>query len=68
MSILIEHWFWLLITSTCVLWYSTITIYVAIRGVIDIKGMLGRLSRKREQKLRDGDDGANAQDDKGSAN
>jgi hypothetical protein len=42
-----DHWFWLLITMACVVWYSTITIYVAIRGVFDIKHMLGRLSNKR---------------------
>lgn len=39
-----EHWFWLGLTAACVAWYSTITIYVAIKGVADIKGMLKRLS------------------------
>lgn len=39
-----EHWFWLGMTAACVLWYSTVTIYVAIKGVTDIKGMLKRLS------------------------
>jgi hypothetical protein len=39
-----EHWFWLLATSVCVVWYSTITIYVAIRGALDIKNMLQRLA------------------------
>lgn len=38
------HWFWLLMTAACVLWYSTITVYVAIKGVTDIKEMLTRLS------------------------
>ena len=27
----------------CVVWYSTITVYVAIKGVADIKHMLERL-------------------------
>jgi hypothetical protein len=42
----IEHiiwWFWWLLTMTCVFWYCTITIYVAIKGTADIKEMLKRL-------------------------
>jgi hypothetical protein len=39
-----EHWCWFLLTVLCVLWYSTITVYVAIRGFVDIKQMLARLS------------------------
>lgn len=39
-----EHWIWWTLTLMCITWYSTITIYVAIRGAADIKGMLGRLS------------------------
>lgn len=38
-----EHPFWFLLVMTCVLWYSTITIYVSIRGVFDIRGMLRNL-------------------------
>jgi hypothetical protein len=38
-----ERFFWWLLTMTCVAWYSTITIYVAIRGAADIKEMLIRL-------------------------
>ena len=38
-----EHWFWWLLTATCVVWYSTITVYVAIKGAADIKSMLRRL-------------------------
>ena len=41
---MIEHWFWWLLTMACVVWYSTITVYVAIRGIFDIRGMLRRLS------------------------
>ena len=43
-----QHWFWLLITAACVTWYSTITIYVAIRGVFDIKNMLARLKSNQD--------------------
>jgi hypothetical protein len=35
--------FWFILTWAAILWYSTITIYVAIRGAIDIKYMLARL-------------------------
>jgi hypothetical protein len=42
------HWFWLLATAACVIWYCTITVYVAIRGAYDIKGMLERLKEDSE--------------------
>ncbi len=42
------HWFWWFLTMTCVVWYLTITIYVAIKGAADIKSMLARLSRSQE--------------------
>jgi hypothetical protein len=32
----------------CVIWYSTITIYVAIKGAGDIKQMLARLGTAKE--------------------
>ncbi len=35
--------FWWLMTIAVVAWYSTVTIYVAIKGAIDIKSMLKRL-------------------------
>ena len=38
-----EHWFWFSLTMACLLWYSTITIYVTIKGYSDIRGMLKRL-------------------------
>jgi hypothetical protein len=41
-----NHWFWLLLTTACVVWYSTITIYVAIKGAADIKHMLARLAAR----------------------
>jgi len=49
-----EHWFWLALAVTCVAWYSTITIYVAIRGAKDIRSMLRRLQvRQDAERLRD---------------
>ena len=47
-----NHWFWLLLTIASVVWYSTITVYVAYKGAIDIKNMLARLeaTNKREAK------------------
>ena len=43
--------FWLLITIATLVWYSTITVYVAIRGGIDIKHMLRRLAERDEEAL-----------------
>jgi hypothetical protein len=39
--------FWGLLTITCLVWYSTVTIYVGIRGASDIKNMLSRLDQLR---------------------
>ncbi len=44
-----EHWFWWLLTMACVVWYSTITVYVAIKGAADIKHMLARLAANQTQ-------------------
>jgi hypothetical protein len=44
-----EHWIWWTLTAACMVWYSTITVYVSIRGVIDIKDMLRRLSQDDDQ-------------------
>lgn len=41
------EWFWFLLVWACVLWYATVTVYVAIRGVADIKSMLGRLAEEK---------------------
>ena len=43
-----EHWFWYLLVVAVMIWYSTITIYVAIRGALDIKQMLARLGKNRD--------------------
>jgi hypothetical protein len=34
-------------TAACVVWYSTITVYVAFKGVFDIRNMLKRLSAQQ---------------------
>ena len=36
--------FWKILTWACLIWYSTITVFVAIKGVTDIKNMLRNLS------------------------
>ncbi len=43
-----EHWFWWLLTAACLVWYATVTIYVAIRGALDIKQMLTRLGERHD--------------------
>ena len=35
--------FWHILIWSCVIWYSTITIYVSVRGAFDIRSMLARL-------------------------
>lgn len=35
--------FWGLLTLAVLVWYSTVTVYVAVRGVLDIRAMLRRL-------------------------
>jgi hypothetical protein len=44
-----RHWFWLSITIACIVWYSTVTIYVAFKGVADIKQMLARLATEAQR-------------------
>jgi hypothetical protein len=46
-AMLRHHWFWGLLTLACLLWYSTITIYVTVKGVGDIREMLRRLSQSK---------------------
>ncbi|MCC7086380.1 MAG: hypothetical protein IT427_15365 [Pirellulales bacterium] len=43
------HWFWFGLTAACVLWYSLITLYVAIKGAGDIRTMLGALRRNKAE-------------------
>ncbi len=39
-----DHPFWLLLTVAVMVWYSTITIVVAVKGYGDIRRMLAKLS------------------------
>jgi hypothetical protein len=43
-----KHWFWAALTIACVVWYSTITVYVAVKGAFDIKHMLARLGAAKD--------------------
>ena len=52
-----KHWFWWVMTMACVIWYSTITIYVAIRGGADIKLMLARLDATKAREEREENEG-----------
>ncbi|KAA0227172.1 hypothetical protein EDS67_17685 [candidate division KSB1 bacterium] len=49
LNMISEHWFWGSLTLACLVWYSTITIYVAIKGAGDIRQMLRKLSRSKAQ-------------------
>ncbi len=40
------HWFWHLLALAVVIWYSTITIWVSIKGALDIKEMVKRLDEE----------------------
>ena len=42
-----EHWFWGGLTVACLVWYSTVTVYVAFKGFKDIRGMLKRLGEHK---------------------
>lgn len=44
-----EHWVWWTLTMACVVWYSTVTVYVAVRGVVDIRSMLTRLKNQTSE-------------------
>lgn len=37
--------FWLILTIACIIWYSTITFFVAFKGVGDIKDILKNLKK-----------------------
>jgi hypothetical protein len=55
-AMLTNHPLWGLLTLAVLVWYSTITVYVAVRGTVDIKHMLGRL-RAGTEKHKEGTDG-----------
>ena len=42
-AMLTNHPFWGLLTLAVLVWYSTITVYVGVRGIVDIKHMLHKL-------------------------
>ena len=44
-----QHWFWLTLTVAAVVWYSTITIYIAVQGAFDIRHMLDSLKQKQDR-------------------
>ena len=39
------HWFWSLLVLACLVWYAVMTVVVACRGFVDIRGMLIRLKQ-----------------------
>lgn len=41
------HPLWLTLVVACVVWYSTITLYVAVKGARDIRQMLRDLKERR---------------------
>lgn len=48
-AMLTNHPFWGLLTLAVLVWYSTITVYVGIRGAFDIQHMLRKLKENQEQ-------------------
>lgn len=38
--------FWLILTGAALLWYGSVTIYVAIKGAADIRHMIARLKSR----------------------
>ena len=47
-SLLTNHPFWGLLTLAVLAWYSTITIYISVRGLADIKHMLRNLKQGQD--------------------
>ena len=39
------QWFWSGLTLACLIWYGSVTLYVAIRGLADIQAMLKKLGQ-----------------------
>ena len=44
------HGFWFLLVWACAIWYSSITIFVSIKGALDIRQMLQDLRRRGEKR------------------
>ena len=49
-AMLTHHPFWGFLTLVVLVWYSTVTIYVGVRGIADIKSMLRNLKRSQDEK------------------
>ncbi len=47
--------FWWFMTMACLLWYSTITVYVTIHGAKNIRSMLRRLGDQQLESAADPD-------------
>jgi len=47
-ALLTNHPFWGILTLAVLVWYSTITVYVGIRGMLDIRHMLRKLKENHE--------------------
>ncbi|MBE2282914.1 MAG: hypothetical protein IAE77_05575 [Prosthecobacter sp.] len=45
---------WLILTIAALLWYGSVTIYVAFKGARDIRQMLSRLKGRSSTALKDG--------------
>lgn len=45
MNVLI--WFWQILLIAVLVWYAAITLYVAVRGAFDIRGMLRELGSRQ---------------------
>ena len=46
---MLKHWFWNLMSAAVIIWYSTITVYVAFKGWKDIKTMLANLAKLKDE-------------------
>ena len=46
---MLDHWFWLTLSIFCIVWYMTITVFVAVKGFSDIKVMFIKLSRQKDE-------------------
>ncbi len=44
-----EHWFWYLVLLAVLVWYSTVTLYISVRGTMDIRDMLKRLKDRNSR-------------------
>jgi hypothetical protein len=45
----VYYWFWGLMTTAALIWYSTITVYIAFKGASDIRQMLQTLSIENDR-------------------